>query len=81
MCVWLAVELWQGEIDSFGWLVAVVFLLLMSAASSCWDLLKAIGEQHETAETATLFPQHASSALAPVHGTFVDLQIEIARRQ
>ena len=49
ICVWLAVDLWQGETDAFGWLVAVVFLLLMSGASSCWDLLKEIGTQHKTA--------------------------------
>jgi hypothetical protein len=47
ICLWLAVDLGRGETDSIGWLVAVVFLLLMSAASSCWDLLKAIGEQHK----------------------------------
>lgn len=48
ICLWLAVDFWQGDSDGLGWLVAVVFLLLISAAGSCWDLLKAIGEEHKT---------------------------------
>jgi hypothetical protein len=43
ICLWAASEVWQGDADALGWLVAVVFLLTMSAASSSWDLLKAIG--------------------------------------
>jgi hypothetical protein len=45
LCLWLTQAFWRGDIDAVGWLVAVVFLLMMSAASNCWDLLKAIGGQ------------------------------------
>ncbi|HEU5431022.1 MAG TPA: hypothetical protein VFU81_05130 [Thermomicrobiales bacterium] len=45
LCLWLAQAIWRGDVDALGWLVAVVFLLMMSAASNCWDLLKAIGDQ------------------------------------
>ncbi|HET7095123.1 MAG TPA: hypothetical protein VFI22_16650 [Thermomicrobiales bacterium] len=45
LCLWLAQAFWRGDGDALGWLVAVVFLLMMSAASNCWDLLKAIGGQ------------------------------------
>jgi hypothetical protein len=48
LCLWVAENLWRGETEAFDWLVAVVFLLLMSAASSCWDLLKGIGELNKT---------------------------------
>lgn len=44
--LWLAYSIWQKDIDQLGWLIAVVFLLTMSAASSCWDLLKEIGVKH-----------------------------------
>ena len=47
--IWAGVSIWQGDSDALGWLVAVVFLLMMSAASSCWDLLKAIGEPNNGA--------------------------------
>jgi hypothetical protein len=45
ICLWVAFRIWNGDSDALGWLVAVVFLLLMSAAANSWDLLKAIGEQ------------------------------------
>ena len=45
LCLWLTLAIWRGDADALGWLVAVVFLLMMSAASNCWDLLKAIGRQ------------------------------------
>lgn len=44
--LWLAWQVWMGETHSLGWIVAVIFLLLMSAAGNCWDLLKAIGDTH-----------------------------------
>ena len=44
LCLWVAWALAQGEVEALGWLVAVVFLLLMNAASNCWDLLKAVGD-------------------------------------
>lgn len=43
ICLWAAKEVWEGDADALGWLVAVVFLLTMSAASSSWELLKAVG--------------------------------------
>ena len=46
LCLWVAHALWRGEVDALGWLVAVVFLLMMSAASNCWDLLREIGDRH-----------------------------------
>lgn len=45
-CLWLAFTLWQGDVDALGWLVAIVFFLTISAAASCWDLLKAVGDLH-----------------------------------
>ena len=45
LAVWVGWQLLFGDADAIGWLVAVVFFLLMSAASSCWDLLREIGEQ------------------------------------
>jgi hypothetical protein len=41
--LWAAWALWQGDLGALGWLVAVVFLLLLNATSNCWDLLKALG--------------------------------------
>jgi hypothetical protein len=46
--VWAAVLAWQQDIDAMYVLVWVVFLLIMGASSSCWDLLKAIGNQTPT---------------------------------
>jgi hypothetical protein len=43
--VWSAVLAWRQDIDAMYVLVWVVFLLVMSAAASCWDLLKVIGGQ------------------------------------
>ena len=43
--VWAAVLAWQQDLDSMYVLVWVMFLLVMSAAASCWDLLKVIGNQ------------------------------------
>ena len=44
-CLWAAIEAWRGDENAFGWLVAATFLLVVSAAASCWDLLKAIGSR------------------------------------
>lgn len=41
--LWSAWLAWQQDIDSMYVLVWVIFLLVMSASSSCWDLLKFIG--------------------------------------
>jgi hypothetical protein len=43
ICLGVAVDLSDSTSDALGWLVAVVFLLLMSATANCWDLLEAIG--------------------------------------
>ena len=43
ICLGVAVDLSDSTSDALGWLVAVVFLLLMSAMTNCWDLLEAIG--------------------------------------
>ena len=48
ICLWAAADVWQGDADALGWLVAVVFLLTMSAASSSWELLKVVGRQNAT---------------------------------
>lgn len=45
-CLWLAIGIWQQDADALGWLIAIVLLLTISAAASCWDLLKLIGETH-----------------------------------
>ena len=47
-CLWAAVGVWRGEPDELGWLVGFVFFLMFSAASSCWDLLKVIGERGQS---------------------------------
>ena len=45
ICLWLVIDLWDGSSEALGGIVAVVFLLLMSATINCWDLLEAIGHQ------------------------------------
>jgi hypothetical protein len=47
ICLWLVIDLWDGYTEALGGLVAIVVLLLMSAALNCWDLLKAIGNQRD----------------------------------
>jgi hypothetical protein len=47
ICLGVAVDLSDGTSDALGWLVAVIFLLLLSATSNCWDLLEAIGDLGE----------------------------------
>lgn len=44
ICVWVGNASILGDAEAIDWLIAVVFLLVVSAASSCWDLLKALGE-------------------------------------
>lgn len=46
ICLWLAYWVWKLDADALGWLIAIVFLLTLNAASSCWDLLKEIGARH-----------------------------------
>lgn len=45
ICLWAATEAWRGDDDALSWLGVVIFLLVFSAAASCWDLLKAIGDR------------------------------------
>ena len=47
-CLWLAFVIWQENTEALGWFVAVVLLLTIDASSSCWDLLKHIGERART---------------------------------
>jgi hypothetical protein len=47
LCLFSAILAFRGDPDAMGWLVAVNFLLMMSALISCWDLLKSIGEQSD----------------------------------
>lgn len=46
-CLWLAAAIWRQDADTLGWFMAVVLLLTIGAASSCWDLLKAVGERFQ----------------------------------
>ena len=43
LCLWSAWLSWQDDIDGMSWLVPAIFFLTMSAASSCWELLKVLG--------------------------------------
>jgi hypothetical protein len=45
LCLWLAVDLWDGVTDALGNIVIVVILLLLHVSINCWDLLAAIGAQ------------------------------------
>lgn len=44
ICLWAAYLAREQDPDALSWMVAIVFLLVMSAASSCWDLLKELGD-------------------------------------
>ncbi|HEX5498416.1 MAG TPA: hypothetical protein VFX03_04280 [Thermomicrobiales bacterium] len=48
-CIWAGIGIWRGEPEDLNWLISFVFFLLFSAAGSCWDVLKAIGD-HERAD-------------------------------
>jgi Na+/melibiose symporter-like transporter len=48
ICLGVAWDLRDSISDALGWLVAVIFLLLMSATANCWDLLEAIGSRDST---------------------------------
>ena len=43
-CIWAGIGIWRGEPDDLYWLISFVFFLMFSAAGSCWDLLKEIGD-------------------------------------
>ena len=45
LCLWLAVDLWDGVTEELGNIVIVVILLLVHVSINCWDLLAAIGAQ------------------------------------
>ena len=45
LCLWLAVDLWDGDTEVLGSIVIVVILLLLHVSINCWDLLAAIGAQ------------------------------------
>jgi hypothetical protein len=48
IAAWVGLQALRGDADAVGWLVATVFLLMMSAASNCWDLLRDIGDRHQS---------------------------------
>lgn len=41
--LWAARGIWLEDPNSLGWLIAMVFMLMIGALASCWDLLKAVG--------------------------------------
>lgn len=43
--LYLAFGIWRQDASVLDWLVAIVFLLTMNAATSCWDLMEEIGKQ------------------------------------
>ena len=43
LCLWIAQALARGDVDALDWLPAVVFSLLFSTSSNCWEVLKAVG--------------------------------------
>lgn len=43
--LWAATGIWRHDSGALDWFVAIVFLLLISAMVSCWELLKAVGER------------------------------------
>lgn len=45
--LWMTYGAWKRDPDVLGWFIAVVFLLMISALASCWELLRAVGEQSE----------------------------------
>ncbi len=42
-CLWAAYLAWRENPDALSWMAPVIFLLVMSAAASCWDLLRDLG--------------------------------------
>lgn len=43
ICLWAAELARRGDAEALGWMASVIFLLMMSAAASCWDLLRDLG--------------------------------------
>lgn len=43
----------RNDPDTMNWLVAVIFLLVIGASVSCWELLKEIGNQHAAPDDTT----------------------------
>ena len=48
IAVWVGTQTLRGDADVVGWLVATVFFLMMSATATCWDLLREIGDRHQS---------------------------------
>ena len=44
IAIWVGVRLLGGDDEAIGLLVAVIFLLMISATADCWDLLRDFGE-------------------------------------
>jgi hypothetical protein len=45
MALYMAYGIWRQDDGVLDWFVGVVLLLTISAATSCWDLMEAIGKQ------------------------------------
>jgi len=43
--LYMAFGIWRQDAGVLDWLVAVVFLLTMNAAASCWDLMHEIARR------------------------------------
>ncbi|MBA3449661.1 MAG: hypothetical protein H0T18_00445, partial [Chloroflexia bacterium] len=56
--LWAAPLMWQGDVDALGRLFTIVILLTLSAASRCWELLKAIGDAHRAGTLARPMADH-----------------------
>ena len=57
-CLWAAYLAWQDNPDALSWMAPIIFLLVMSAAGSCWDLLKDLGspQQSQAGESSSGAP-------------------------
>jgi hypothetical protein len=51
-CLVLAYGIWRQDADALNWFIPIMFLLTIGAASSCWDLLKAVGDIHREERAA-----------------------------
>ncbi|MFT4038981.1 MAG: hypothetical protein QM692_12425 [Thermomicrobiales bacterium] len=49
MSLYAAYGIWRQDVGALDWFVGIVLLLTISAATSCWDLMEAIGKQANTA--------------------------------
>jgi hypothetical protein len=45
MTLYTAYGIWQQDAGALDWLIGIVLLLTINAATSCWDLMEEIGKQ------------------------------------